>query len=152
MSQPSARVRLYVTRGQRKDFYATMAPARDRGDDSFVFMDTTFYFDKYNTVYTEFDLGEMPPALISEGHCRTLNVIISSDAHPARGEEQAGYYDGRLLGYSNVSAYVMSFDVAGISVQGKTLAATKQLFNLIMAGSLLPTTRASQMIEISPDT
>lgn len=97
MSPSSARVRLYVTYRNRKDFYAAMAPARDDAKDSFVFMDTEFSFGERNTVYTEIGIDDEAPSPITEGFCRVLRVVITTDDAPPLGSTQAGRYNARTL-------------------------------------------------------
>ena len=113
MSPSSARVRLYVTYRNRKDFYAAMAPARDDAKDSFVFMDTEFSFGERNTVYTEIGIDDEAPSPITEGFCRVLRVVITTDDAPPLGSTQAGRYNARTLRSDGTSAVVMMNDVEG---------------------------------------
>jgi hypothetical protein len=143
MSPSSARVRLYVTYRNRKDFYAAMAPARDDAKDSFVFMDTEFSFGERNTVYTEIGIDDEAPSPITEGFCRVLRVVITTNDAPPLGSTQAGRYNARTLRSDGTSAVVMMNDVEGVSVTGTNLMNARQAFKRIMRGGVRPSTPAT---------
>lgn len=142
MSQLQARVRLYVTRGNRRDFYAEMAPARDDAKDSFTFMGVKFSFGERNTVYTEVDLDDETPPPITEGFCRVLRIVITTDDAPPLGAAQAGRYNARVLNCEGTSAVAMMNEVKGVSVTGTNLRNVRRAFRRIMQGSVRPSAPA----------
>ena len=105
-----------------------------------------FSFGERNTVYTEVGLDDEMPPPITEGFCRVLRIVITTDDVPPLGAEQAGRYNARVLHCEGTSAVAMMNEVKGVSVTGTNLRNVRRAFRRIMQGSVRPTSSKDPLL------